>query len=27
MLRDGEVISLGLHELVYSDLRNRQDEE
>ena len=26
MLRDGEVISLGLHELVYSDLRNRQDE-
>ena len=27
MLRDGEVISLGLHELVYSDLRIRQDEE
>ena len=25
MLRDGEVISLGLHELAYSDLRNRQD--
>ena len=26
MLRDGEVISLGLHELIYSDLRSRQEE-